>query len=481
MAATIHCYSTDHCHPQSIIVNHYHHYMQAAQPDKRQVLHLYLRSLCQAPPLLNTTHFFSLFLSGLNTPVARIQGYFVASLETLVRVYHTAFLNQDVLQAMTTGMQSSYISVREKYLKLLGAAASVYPKLLIGYYPVLLRGCTDNGISVRKASFRLVKDLVIECLSQYRQQWQQQWQQDGKRGKGKEDAISSELKLICQLYHLVLHTLTSDEESSIKEICVEVLCEIWLSNPPFTSSSSSSSTVDIDNDWFLVLLSRIAKLTLVRITEVEAESGLAVQLLNEGLQQLARGFATWDTTWSNRSPKDTKGIHRRTESENREGRGKRREQLASWVTKGLFQSLSPSSEDSENEEETTTTATAATMMMMNGLNHKHTRDFLDLLQVLSRIDSTLFIRQIQSIERCLEILLEIPAVDPRQRQLRTYFSGCVLEVLENVLKVSSVCSAVSQAEKCLVKIVTRGTVVSLVERAVQCLVVIVCSYDDYLN
>ena len=68
-------------------------------------------------------------------------------------------------------MQSSYISVREKYLKLLGTAASAYPKLLLLYYPILLRGCNDKGISVRKASFRLVRDLVMECLRQYQQQY----------------------------------------------------------------------------------------------------------------------------------------------------------------------------------------------------------------------------------------------------------------------------------------------------------------------
>ena len=128
---------------------------KAPLPDAKQVPSLYRAAVRNTPPLQQAAFFFSLYLRGLETPVVRVQGYFAAALEKLLRKQARLFLSQAVLNAMNRGMTSTYISVREKSLKLLSSAAAAYPRLLSLYLSVVLRGCTDRGISVRKVSYRL--------------------------------------------------------------------------------------------------------------------------------------------------------------------------------------------------------------------------------------------------------------------------------------------------------------------------------------
>ena len=100
----------------------------------------------------------------MDTPIIRIQGYFSTALELLLQTQAHLFLSQSVLSVMNRGMSSSYISVREKNLKLLWTAADTYPRLLTLYLPVLLQGCSDRGISVRKISYRLTHRLMLYLL-----------------------------------------------------------------------------------------------------------------------------------------------------------------------------------------------------------------------------------------------------------------------------------------------------------------------------
>lgn len=61
---------------------------------------------------------------------------------------------------MNRGMSSSYISVREKNMKLLLSAVATYPRLLLHYHRVIAHGLVDRGVSVRRVSAQLMEQLM---------------------------------------------------------------------------------------------------------------------------------------------------------------------------------------------------------------------------------------------------------------------------------------------------------------------------------
>lgn len=61
---------------------------------------------------------------------------------------------------MNRGMNSSYISVREKNMKLLLSAVTTYPRLLLHYHRVIAHGLVDRGVSVRRVSAQLMEQLM---------------------------------------------------------------------------------------------------------------------------------------------------------------------------------------------------------------------------------------------------------------------------------------------------------------------------------
>lgn len=61
---------------------------------------------------------------------------------------------------MNRGMSSSYISVREKNMKLLLSAVTTYPRLLLHYHRVIAHGLVDRGVSVRRVSAQLMEQLM---------------------------------------------------------------------------------------------------------------------------------------------------------------------------------------------------------------------------------------------------------------------------------------------------------------------------------
>lgn len=232
---------------------------QSPLPDLKDLSSLYISIIRHTPSLQRASLFFSLFLSGLDTPIIRIQGYFSNALEQLLRTQAQLFLSQSVLSVMNRGMSSSYISVREKNLKLLWTAAETYPRLLTLYLPVLIRGCSDRGISVRKVSYRLTNRLLNYLL---------------QRGL-QED--SRETLLAVRLYRLTFNTLTSPEDATIQKLCLESVADAWLLKATQNSS-------------LLVYLAKIARNTTARINEVKAESGSAITRVEKGLNQLGEVF-----------------------------------------------------------------------------------------------------------------------------------------------------------------------------------------------
>ena len=199
----------------------------------------------------------------MDTPIIRIQGYFSTALELLLQTQAHLFLSQSVLSGMNRGMSSSYISVREKNLKLLWTAADTYPRLLTLYLPVLLQGCSDRGISVRKISYRLTHRLMLYLL---------------QRNIQKE---SRETSLAVRLYRMNLNALTSSEETAVRKLCLESVADAWLFRAPLSSS-------------FLDYLSMIAKNTTARVNEVKAQSGSAITRVEEGLKQIGEVFNKQD-------------------------------------------------------------------------------------------------------------------------------------------------------------------------------------------
>lgn len=290
---------------------------------------------------------------------------------------------------MNRGMSSSYISVREKNLKLLWTAAETYPRLLTLYLPVLIRGCSDRGISVRKVSYRLTNRLLNYLL---------------QRGL-QED--SRETLLAVRLYRLTFNTLTSPEDATIQKLCLESVADAWLLKATQNSS-------------LLVYLAKIARNTTARINEVKAESGSAITRVEKGLNQLGEVFK-----------KQEKYLHN----------------LCGWILHILRDTLPEVNET--------------------------VRECLDILQVIAEINSESLIHQLLTIQRSMESLLEYPAADKKQRQINTYLSGKLLEILQSILHECSVSPAVSTLQQCLLRIIKQATSVSLVEKASQCLVVIV--------
>lgn len=133
-------------------------------PSSSQIQAFFFHSIHSSFPFSFTPTFFSLFLRGFDTPLVTVQTYFYSAVNTLIQTYSQLFFNQIILSAIKRGMISTYISVREKNMKLLLSATSQYPRLLITYYPVILKGLIDHGISVRKVSSHLLYQLTILLL-----------------------------------------------------------------------------------------------------------------------------------------------------------------------------------------------------------------------------------------------------------------------------------------------------------------------------
>lgn len=137
---------------------------QAALPAAASLFSLHRRAIRPSPAYSFAAVFFALFLRGFETPAVRIQAFFYSAMETLLQSQSHLFLRGSVLAAMQRGMQSPYITVREKNLRLLLSASAFYPRLLGPYAPVIQQGLEDRGVSVRRVSSRLASALLEQVL-----------------------------------------------------------------------------------------------------------------------------------------------------------------------------------------------------------------------------------------------------------------------------------------------------------------------------
>lgn len=129
-----------------------------------QIQLFYIHSIYHSFPLSFTPSFFALFLRGFDTPLVAVQNFFYNGVNRMVNQHPQLFLNQSVLLALKRGMISTYISVREKNMKLLLAATNQYPRLLTIYYSVIVKGIKDRGVSVRKVSSQLLYQLAKHLI-----------------------------------------------------------------------------------------------------------------------------------------------------------------------------------------------------------------------------------------------------------------------------------------------------------------------------
>ena len=363
---------------------------KAPLPDAKQVPSLYRAAVRNTPPLQQAAFFFSLYLRGLETPVVRVQGYFAAALEKLLRKQARLFLSQAVLNAMNRGMTSTYISVREKSLKLLSSAAAAYPRLLSLYLSVVLRGCTDRGISVRKVSYRLLSQLLHYLQTH-----------------GLQDTRDAATAL--KLFRTLFDTATSEEDAGIRSICVDAMVTAWLFETPLDTSLRA-------------FLAKTAGIVNARVSEMKAQSGAAVDRVETTLQSM------------------------RTLLQKRDGAG-RMARLSEWTVQTLCAELPVVSET--------------------------VKECLEVLQLMTQLSPQHLTSQLLPLQCSIERLLEKPSDEKKQRQVATYLCGKLLEVLQPVLKESTVSPAVSDLERCLLRISLHATSVSLVEKAAEGCVIIV--------
>lgn len=168
---------------------------------------LYYHSIRDSFPLSFNPTFFSLFLRGFDTPLVTIQNYFYTAITTIINTHSDLFLNQNVLAAMKRGMISTYISVREKNMKLLMAAATKFPRLLITYYHVVVKGLKDRGVSVRKVSYHLLNQLCQLLINP-------------------TNSLSNENEMMIakDVFKLAVECLLKEEEKSVRAIAYEIVC-----------------------------------------------------------------------------------------------------------------------------------------------------------------------------------------------------------------------------------------------------------------
>lgn len=138
----------------------------AAFPSTASLFSLHCRAIRQSPASSFSAVFFAQFLRGFETPTVRIQAFFYSAMETLLQSQSHLFLRSSILAVMQRGMQSPYITVREKNLRLLLSASSFYPRLLGPYAPVIQQGLEDRGVSVRRISSRLARGLCEQVLKE---------------------------------------------------------------------------------------------------------------------------------------------------------------------------------------------------------------------------------------------------------------------------------------------------------------------------
>ena len=96
-----------------------------------------------------------------------------------------------------------------------------------------------------------------------------------------------------------------------------------------------------------------------------------------------------------------------------------------------------------------------------------------MLQLMTQLSPQHLTLQLLPLQCSIERLLEKPSDEKKQRQVATYLCGKLLEVLQPVLKESTVSPAVSDLERCLLRISLHATSVSLVEKAAEGCVIIV--------
>ena len=176
-----------------------------AIPSSTTLTSLHLHNVHSFLPSRFSPLFFSCFLHGLETPAIRIQSSFYSAIERLLQSQASLFLRPSILSLIQQGVQSPYISVREKNLKLLLSASSILPSLLLFYATVIRQSTLDRGVSVRKAGGRLVVRLMSHV-----------WAKRETLGK----------EAIIRVFGWVSERVLAEEEKSIRKICEESVLEV---------------------------------------------------------------------------------------------------------------------------------------------------------------------------------------------------------------------------------------------------------------
>ena len=153
-------------------------------------------------------------------------------------------------------MKSSYISVREKNMKLLLSAINTYPRLLLHYHGVICHGLVDRGVSVRRVSAQLMEQLMKRLANE----------------TATEDTVEGKEALLLSSLQLSLHCLLKEGDSAVRSALLNSIVTV-LTESPRTAGG----------------FARLASVSRVVLTVLDAaEDTTVAELLRERLMQGSR-------------------------------------------------------------------------------------------------------------------------------------------------------------------------------------------------
>lgn len=156
-------------------------------------------------------------------------------------------------------MKSSYISVREKNMKLLLSAINTYPRLLLHYHGVICHGLVDRGVSVRRVSAQLMEQLMKRLANETAE-------------TATEDTVEGKEALLLSSLQLSLHCLLKEGDSAVRSALLNSIVTV-LTESPRTASG----------------FARLASVSRVVLTVLDtAEDTAVAELLRERLMQGSR-------------------------------------------------------------------------------------------------------------------------------------------------------------------------------------------------
>jgi cohesin loading factor subunit SCC2 len=169
----------------------------------------------------------------LESPSKSVRKLSLKAIEKIADADPNLMTNPFIRNAVTRRFSDESISVRDAVVSLVGSYVVNTPDVANAFHPALMHGLTDSGLSVRKRTVHVFRDIL--CTN--------------PAYNGRAEACSGMLRLAAD----------PKEDDTVRDLIYDLFSTIWLENGEKTSSGERSSSHAIKN--FDNLISPVSKVS----------------------------------------------------------------------------------------------------------------------------------------------------------------------------------------------------------------------------